>query len=214
MWRSFASIAREEVARYGVDAVSLAGIFAAIIGDVPDETMKSLMEQGLKNVAAMTLDEYMKLPGIGKEKAVRLNASFELARRLARVLPEEKPSITSPENAAALVMEEMRHFDREHFWALLLNTKNQVVAREVISIGALDFSVVHPRELFKAAIKRSAAAVILVHNHPSGDPTPSPQDIEVTTKLVEAGNIVGIKVLDHLVIGDNKFTSFKTQGLM
>ncbi|KJS75677.1 MAG: DNA repair protein [Desulfotomaculum sp. BICA1-6] len=214
MKRTFASMAREEIAQYGVDAVSLVGIFAAIIGDVPDETMKSLMEQGLKNVAAMTPEEYMKLPGIGKEKAVRLNASFELARRLARVMPEDKPSIKSPENAAALVMEEMRHFDREHFWALLLNAKNQVLAREVISIGTLNFSAIHPRELFKAAIKRSAAGVILVHNHPSGDPTPSRQDIEATTRLVDAGNIVGIDVLDHLVIGDNKFTSFKSQGLM
>jgi DNA repair protein RadC len=111
-------------------------------------------------------------------------------------------------------MEEMRRLDREHFRALLLNTKNEVIAREIVSIGTLNSSTVHPRELFKNAIRRNAAAVILLHNHPSGDPTPSQEDLDVTRRLWEAGRIIGIEVLDHLIIGDNKYVSFKAEGLI
>lgn len=169
---------------------------------------------GLKQLLDVSTEELNSFKGIGPAKAAQIMAALELGRRVAVASAWDRPSIRSPENAAALVMEEMRHLDREHFWALLLNTKNQVLARETISIGTLNSSAIHPRELFKAAIRRSAAAVILVHNHPSGDPTPSQQDIEVTRRLVDAGNIIGISVLDHLVIGDNKFTSFKAKGLM
>ncbi|SFR11538.1 DNA repair protein RadC [Desulfoscipio geothermicus DSM 3669] len=208
------SIAKEEAIQYGVESVELPGVLVSILGEVPDETLEFLLKQGLRTLAEMTPEEFMKFKGIGKEKAVRLAAAFELARRLARLMPENKPKITSPENAAALVMEEMRYLDREHFFAILLNTKNQVIARETISIGTLNFSVVHPRELFKAAIRRSADGIILVHNHPSGDPTPSRGDTEVTKRLIEVGNVIGINVLDHLVIGDNKFVSLKTKGLL
>jgi DNA repair protein RadC len=108
----------------------------------------------------------------------------------------------------------MRSLDREQFRALLLNTKHQLIGREVISIGTLNSSMVHPRELFKNAIKRSAAAMILVHNHPSGDPAPSQEDIGITKRLLEAGGIIGIEILDHLIVGDNRFVSLKAKGLM
>ncbi|MCL2337928.1 MAG: DNA repair protein RadC [Firmicutes bacterium] len=169
---------------------------------------------GLRQLLDASVEELSVFKGVGPAKVAQIKAALELGRRIAMSTALEKPAIKSPENAAALVMEEMRHLDREHFWALLLNTKNQVLAKEVISIGTLNFSAIHPRELFKAAIKRSAAGVILVHNHPSGDPAPSRQDIEATARLVEAGNIIGIEVLDHLVVGDNKFISFKAQGLL
>lgn len=169
---------------------------------------------GLRQLLDASAEELSAFKGVGPAKVAQIKAALELGRRVAIAAAWDRPAIKSPENAAALVMEEMRHLDREHFWALLLNAKNQVLAREVISIGTLNFSAIHPRELFKAAIKRSAAGVILVHNHPSGDPTPSRQDIEATARLVEAGNIIGIDVLDHLVVGDNKFTSFKAQGLL
>jgi len=169
---------------------------------------------GLKQLLGASTEELGAFKGIGPAKVAQIRAALELGRRVAMARALDMPSIRSPENAAALVMEEMRHLDREHFWALLLNTKNQVLARETISIGTLNSSAIHPRELFKAAIKRSAAGVILVHNHPSGDPTPSQQDIEATKRLIEAGNIIGIEVLDHLVIGDNKFVSFKAEGLL
>ncbi len=169
---------------------------------------------GLKQLLDATTEELSAFKGIGPAKVAQIKAALEIGKRVAMAVAWDRPSIKSPESAAALVMEEMRHLDREHFWALLLNTKNQVLAREVVSIGTLNFSAIHPRELFKAAIKRSAAALILVHNHPSGDPTPSKQDLEATRRLVEAGNILGIEILDHLVIGDNKFTSFKAEGLL
>ncbi|WP_034631390.1 RadC family protein [Desulfotruncus alcoholivorax] len=169
---------------------------------------------GLKQLLDVSTEELNEFKGIGPAKVAQIRAALELGRRVAIATAWDRPAIKSPENAAALVMEEMRHLDREHFWALLLNTKNQVLSKEIISIGTLNSSAIHPRELYKAAIRRSAAGVILVHNHPSGDPTPSLQDIEVTKRLIEAGNIIGINVLDHLVIGDNKFVSFKARGLM
>ena len=169
---------------------------------------------GLKQLLDVSSEELSAFKGIGPAKVAQIKAALELGRRVAMASIWDRPSVRSPENAAALVMEEMRHLDREHFWALLLNTKNQVLARETISIGTLNFSAIHPRELFKSAIKRSAAGIILVHNHPSGDPAPSKQDIEATGRLVEAGNIIGINILDHLVIGDNKFASLKAMGLL
>lgn len=208
-------ILREEVCIYGFEKASVSVLLAVILdGRVPDETMNALIRKSLRELAEMAPEELMALPGIGRAKAIRFVASFEIARRMSSTLPEAMPSIRSPENAAALVMDEMRYMDREHFRALLLNTKNQVIAREEISIGSLNSSCVHPRELFKAAIRRSAAGIILVHNHPSGDPTPSRQDIEVTKRLLEVGNIIGINVLDHLVIGDSRFVSLKAKGLM
>jgi DNA repair protein RadC len=111
-------------------------------------------------------------------------------------------------------MEEMCYLDREHFRVILLNTKNRVLGVETVSIGSLNSSLVHPREVFKSAVQRSAAGVILVHNHPSGDPTPSSEDIEITRRLSDAGRVIGIEVLDHIIIGDHLFVSFKEKGLI
>ncbi|WP_114319289.1 RadC family protein [Desulfotruncus arcticus] len=185
----------------GLSAVELATVLLGRFG-------------GLKQLLDVSTEELSEFKGMGPAKVAQIRAALELGRRVAMATAWDRPTIKSPENAAALVMEEMRHLDREHFWALLLNTKNQVLSREIVSIGTLNSSAIHPRELYKAAIRRSAAGVILVHNHPSGDPTPSQQDIDVTKRLIEAGNIIGINVLDHLVIGDNKFVSFKARGLM
>lgn len=185
----------------GLSAVELATVLLGRFG-------------GLKQLLDVSTEELSEFKGMGPAKVAQIRAALELGRRVAMATAWDRPAIKSPENAAALVMEEMRHLDREHFWALLLNTKNQVLSREIVSIGTLNSSAIHPRELYKAAIRRSAAGVILVHNHPSGDPTPSQQDIDVTKRLIEAGNIIGINVLDHLVIGDNKFVSFKARGLM
>ncbi|MCL6614990.1 MAG: DNA repair protein RadC, partial [Firmicutes bacterium] len=114
---------------------------------------------------------------------------------------------------SGLVMEEMRFLDREQFRIILLDAKNHVLGIRVVSVGSLSSSIVHPREIFKEAIARSSAAIILVHNHPSGDPTPSHEDIEVTRRLVEAGRLLGIEVLDHVVVGDNRYVSFKEKGI-
>jgi DNA repair protein RadC len=169
---------------------------------------------GLKSLVQANVEEISVIKGMGPAKAAQLKAALEIGSRLASATDGSRPSIKGPEDAARLVMEEMRHLDREHFCALLLNTKHQVVARETISVGTLNSSMVHPRELFRAAIKRSVAALILVHNHPSGDPTPSREDREITGRLKEAGIIIGIDVLDHIIIGDNKFVSFKAMGIL
>lgn len=168
----------------------------------------------LRVLSQATIEELSEIKGIGPVKAVQVKAALELGRRLAALPAEERPIIRCPEDVCSLLMEDLRNLDREYFLALLLNTKNQVLAKETISIGTLNASMVHPRELFKVAIRRSAAAVILVHNHPSGDPTPSREDIALTKRLQEAGEIIGIDVLDHIVIGDNRFTSLKSQGLI
>lgn len=169
---------------------------------------------GLKNLVQAGVEELSTINGMGPAKAAQLKAALEIGRRVASVSDIDRPSIKGPEDAAVLVMEEMRHLDREHFCALLLNTKHQVLAKETISIGTLNSSIVHPRELYKTAIKRNAAAVILVHNHPSGDPNPSKEDREITRRLQEAGSIIGIEVLDHIIIGDNKFVSFTVKGMI
>jgi len=169
---------------------------------------------GLRGLVQASVEELAEIKGVGPAKAAQIKAALELGKRVATNAAGQRAVIKTPEDAAGLVMEEMRHLDREHFRALLLNAKNQVIGQEVISIGTLNSSAVHPRELFKNAIKRSAAAIILIHNHPSGDPSPSREDIEVTRRLLEVGHLVGIEILDHLVIGDNQFNSLRAKGLL
>lgn len=149
--------------------------------------------------------------GIGTAKAAQIKAALELGRRLNQQ-DTEVVRVKSPQDVAAWVMEDLRYLQHEQFRILLLNTKNVIIACEEVSRGSLNASIVHPREVFARAIKRSAAAVILVHNHPSGDPTPSQEDINITRRLVEVGKLVGIDVLDHLVIGDGVFCSLKEKG--
>lgn len=170
--------------------------------------------KSLRLLLDATVEELSEIKGVGLAKASQVKAALELARRLMQFSELPRPVIKSPEDAAGLVMEEMRHLDREHFRALLLNTKNQVIGTDRVSVGTLNSSAVHPRELFRNAIKRSAASVILVHNHPSGDPTPSREDLDITARISEAGRIIGIEVLDHIIIGDNRFTSLKAKGLI
>lgn len=211
--KTIAMVARERALSYGVKGAELEELLAIILGSsIPDETLNFLKREGIRNLLAMTVEEYTALPGIGKNKAAILVAAFEITRKLSSAIPEEKVKIKSPEDAANLVKKEMWNLDREHFCVLLLDTKHHVVAKETISIGTLNTSLVHPRELFKNAIRRSAAAIIMVHNHPSGDPTPSREDMEITKRLQEAGKILGIEVLDHIIIGDMKYVSFKERG--
>lgn len=171
-------------------------------------------KSGLTYVIDATVEELSKIKGIGTAKAVQIKAAVELGRRISSYRGRQQVTITSPLDVKDLLMEEMRFLEKEHFKAILLNTKNHVISIEDISIGSLNSSIVHPREVFKPAIKRSSASVILVHNHPSGDPTPSREDIEVTSRLVNAGNVLGIAVLDHVIIGNNSILSLKEQGLM
>ncbi|WP_017755958.1 RadC family protein [Calidifontibacillus oryziterrae] len=168
--------------------------------------------EGLRLLKDATIEEITSIYGIGQVKAIQILASIELGRRIGRLQYDDRYTIRSPEDAAKFVMDEMRFLSQEHFVALYLNTKNQVLHKQSIFIGSLNSSIVHPREIFKVALKRSSASIICIHNHPSGDATPSREDIEVTKRLVECGKLLGIEVLDHIIIGDTKFISLKEKG--
>lgn len=203
----------------GPEALSAAELLAILLGTGSAE--ESALElanrilsgpRGLRYLAEAPLEELCGIRGVGLAKAAQIKAAVELGRRLACLGPGFSPVVRSPQQVSTLVMEEMCYLDREHFRVVLLNTKNRVLAVETVSVGSLNSSLVHPREVFKKAVQRSAAAVILVHNHPSGDPSPSSEDVEITRRLCEAGKIIGIEVLDHIIIGDHVFVSLKEKG--
>lgn len=166
---------------------------------------------GLKHA---TLEEIIAIKGIGEAKAVQLLAAIELGRRLSQKEVDSRFTIRSPKDVASLLMPDMCYLQQEHFVSIYLNVKNQILHKQTIFIGSLNSSIVHPREIFKEAVKRSAASIILSHNHPSGNPNPSPEDIEVTKRLQEAGFIIGIEVIDHVIIGDHQYISLKEEGYM
>ncbi|WP_216828803.1 RadC family protein [Alkalihalobacterium elongatum] len=169
---------------------------------------------GLTMLREATVEELQEIKGIGEAKAVEVCAVLELGRRITSLKLDDRYVIRSPEDVSRYVMEDMRSLTQEHFVCLYLNTKNHVLHRETIFIGSLNASIVHPREVFKEALRRSAASFICLHNHPSGDPTPSREDIEVTKRLSECGKIIGIELLDHVIIGDRTYISLKEKGYL
>lgn len=210
---------RERLDQLGPEALSNGEILAILLRTgTKGENVLALAERiltdagGLAGLGRLTVHELAQIHGLGKAKSAGLKAALELGRRSASLDPVSRPVINCPQDVAHIVMEEMRLLDREHFRVLSLSTKNHVLGISKVSIGSLNSSLVHPRECFKEAIRRNSHSIILVHNHPSGDPTPSPQDIEVTNRLVDGGKILGIEVLDHVIIGDKRFTSLKEQG--
>lgn len=168
----------------------------------------------IQDLKDATIEEMTEVKGVGQAKAVQLLAAVEIGKRLYRKHSEGRYVIRSPEDAAAYLMTDMASLNQEHFVALFLNVKNEVLHKQTVFIGSLNSSIVHPREIFREAVKRSAASIIVAHNHPSGNPSPSPEDIEVTKRLLEAGSIMGIDVLDHVIIGDHSFISLKEKGYM
>ncbi|RXK18158.1 DNA repair protein RadC [Macrococcus sp. DPC7161] len=162
----------------------------------------------------LTLEELMSINGIGEKKAATILAVMELAKRMHTHTVHEQIKVTSPECVAKYLMEKMRYYPQEHFVVLLLNTKNIIFHEHTAFIGSLNASIIHPREIFREAVKRSAASLICVHNHPSGSPEPSYEDIEATKRLVECGQLFGIDVLDHIIIGDGTFVSLKESGVL
>lgn len=212
---------RERMERYGAGALGVAKLLAIILRVGNTRVSAIQLGQllvsnfgGLRNLAAASVQELSQISGIGLAKACQLQAAFELGKRLATSGNVPHSVITSPDTAANLVMEEMRYLREEHFRVIFLDTRNQEIVSRDISVGSLNASIVHPREIFKAAISHSAAAIILVHNHPSGDPTPSKEDLALTARIREAGELIGIPVLDHLIIGDGRFLSLKERGLL
>ncbi len=212
---------REKLKALGAEALSNAELLAILLRTGSDrESALQLAVRllslggGLRELPGLSLEDLQELRGVGPAKAAQLKAALEIGRRLATMPPDQAERITSPQRVAALFMEELRYKKKEHFMIVLLNTKNHLLSREEISIGSLNASIVHPREIFRIPLRKSAASIILVHNHPSGDPSPSQEDLEVTRRLVEAGNLLGIAVRDHLIIGDGCYFSFKEKGLL
>lgn len=161
-----------------------------------------------------TVEELLKIKGIGSKRVKQIKACCELARRLYTKDIKQGYIIRSSADVSALLMPQMRYLHKEQFRLILLNTKNTVIEVNTISEGNLNSSIVHPREVFSAAVRRSCNSILCVHNHPSGDPEPSKEDIETTQRLISAGNILGIKVLDHVIIGNGKFVSLKEKGII
>lgn len=202
----------ERAAEYGVNSLLPSELISLLIG-LDTEKVESVLEKlgGLGNLPKMEIWDIQDVPGIGPKKALKMLAIVELSTKMQKAKFNEKSAITQPEDVFNLVAE-MQYYDREHFKVLLLNTKNHVIDIETVSIGTLNSSLVHPREAYKSAIKKSAASVIFAHNHPSGTPNPSHEDIKITQRLKEAGLILGIGVLDHVIVARKGFYSFKEGG--
>lgn len=167
---------------------------------------------GLLALGRAGVDELSRVPGIGFARACQLVAAFELGKRFAREGRTNGSSMKSPADIARIFMDEMKHYDKEHFKAAFLNTKNQILKVVTVSIGSLNASIVHPREILKPAISVSAASIVLVHNHPTGDPAPSREDVEFTKRFAKCGELIGIALLDHVIIGADRYQSLKEGG--
>lgn len=212
---------RERFRKYGPESLSNQDLLAILLRTgTKNESVIQLSQrllihfEGLRMLKDATLEELTKIKGVGEAKAIQLLAAVELGRRISNITQDERYVIRTPQDGANYLMEEMRFLTQEHFVCLYLNTKNQVLHKQTVFIGSLNASIVHPREVFKEALRRSAASIICLHNHPSGDPSPSREDIEVTRRLAECGKIIGIEMLDHIIIGDKKYVSMKEKGYL
>jgi len=212
---------RERLFKLGSEALSAQEVLALILGrGIKDEsvmvTSQKLISRfgGLKGVANASLEELTQTKGIGLAKAAQIKAALELSKRLEADVGEKPQQVLkSPEDVVAVIRCKLKGKKREHFWVICLDTRNRLISWKQVSIGSLDTSIVHPREVFKKAISSSAASVIFVHNHPSGDPEPSKEDVELTKRLAKAGEIIGIDVLDHIIVCDSSYLSLKASNL-
>jgi DNA repair protein RadC len=211
---------RERLMHLGPQALSAAELLAILLRvGVPGENAVQVGQRLLKDFGGISglqrapLEELCNQRGIGEAKAAQIKAAIELGRRLALESPEERPAVNSPADAAALVAYEMSALEQEHLRVILLDTRNRVLEIVEIYKGSVNSSQIHVGEIFKPAIRRNAPALIVVHNHPSGDPTPSPDDVAVTRAIVQAGKLLDVDVLDHMVIGQGRWVSLKERGL-
>ena len=212
---------RERLLKLGGEALSAPEILAVILGrgtkgeSVMMTSQKLLSRFGnLKGVANASVEELIQTKGIGPAKATQIKAALEFSRRLEADASEKpRPVLKSPEDVAAEVKSQLKGKKKEHFLVLCLDTRNRLLNRKLVSMGSLDTSIVHPREVFNEAVSSCAASVIFAHNHPSGDPEPSKEDVELTKRLVRAGEIMGIDVLDHIIVCDKSHVSLKARNL-
>ena len=214
----------ERCIRHGVQSLSNRDLLAVILRtgakgrnvlELAGDLLKLVPErEGFTGIRRLSLDELSNVKGIGKVKAVQLKCLLEIARRMAREEAGEGTYFTSPSAVANYYMEDLRHRKQEHMKLLMLNTKSKLIGETDISKGTVNASLVSPRELFIEALEKNAVSIILMHNHPSGDPTPSKNDILLTRRVKDAGNMIGIELLDHIIIGNNCYISFAEQRLL
>lgn len=208
---------RERLQHKGPGALNNSELLAIVLGsgmpgrNVLEVAQHLLRKFGTEGLFEASFDELCQVPGIGEAKATQLIAAFELSKRILLGQQESSTMIETPEDVYSL-SERIRRLKKEHFMAYLLDARNVVIAEETISVGTLTMAVVHPREVFEPAIRHSAAGIVLVHNHPSGDPTPGNEDRRLTERLVQAGKLMGIEILDHVIVTPNGYTSLKELG--
>lgn len=208
---------RERFQKLGADALSDAELLAIILQkgtfkeNAVDMSNRLISKYGLEKLSELSLKELQEINGIGPAKALQIKALFELAKR-SSTAKNNPAAIKSAKDVFCLFQEQLKDEKQEKFIVLMLNSKNKTIGEETISLGTLDCALLHPREVFKSAIKNSAAKIILIHNHPSGDPTPSEADRKITEKLAEAGEMLNIPIIDHVIIGQEKWWSWKEES--
>ncbi len=211
---------REKLMMHGPKTLTNSELLAIILRtgnkkeDVLELSNKFFKKYNLKSFSKLKISILKKQLGIGDAKACQIIACFELGKRLAMFIDAKKPKIKNAKDIAKLFMPEMSSLEKEHIKGIYLDSRGRMIKQETIFIGSLNESVIHPREIFKIAIEENAAGIIILHNHPSGDPSPSSFDIQITKELIQAGGLLGIEILDHIIIGGNKFVSLKDKEII
>ena len=212
----------EKVCRYGIGRLSDAELVALVLHTGTRdksaiglaEDVLSIFTDGIGELGSCSLDDLLKINGIGRTKACSVLAAVELGKRIAVTPTADRTCITCPDHVAYMYMENLRYEKKEYFKSVLVNTRGEVIAIDNVSTGELTSTIVHPREVFRMAVNKSAAGVIFVHNHPSGDPVPRREDIVTTKRLIDSGELLGIRVLDHVIIGNGRFSSLVDMNLV
>jgi DNA repair protein RadC len=212
---------RERLIKFGPEALSAQELLALIIGrGIPKKSVMNIAQEllakfgNIRSISQASIEALSGIKGVGLAKAAQIKAAFELGRR-QELEPEQKDyDIKNPQSVVKAIRSSIKDKAKEHFKLILLDNRNKIISISTISIGTLNASLVHPREIFKEAIIHNSAPVVLAHNHPSGDPEPSEEDMKITERLVESGKILGIEVIDHIIIGKTNFSSFKERGLL
>lgn len=212
----------EKCEQYGAENLTDAELLAVLLrtgtkGENSLQLAKRILhpdfaQEGILNIHQWSMEQLLEIKGIGSVKAIQILCLSELAKRLSKAEAQSGLNFSAPETIAQYYMEDMRHRKKEAMKLLLLNSKTKLIGESVLSLGTVNTTLVSPREVFVEALRRNAVAVILLHNHPSGDPTPSKQDILITRRVTEAGRLIGVELLDHIIIGDNCFISLRDKG--
>jgi DNA repair protein RadC len=212
---------RERLKTLGAEVLSMRELVALVIGSGGARRSAMEIAEGVvagmasaRDLAGVSIERLARVQGVGFATACRLKAAVELGRRVVKASRGEVKIVKCPDDAAGLVMEDMQNLDREHFTVILLDSKNAVISVERVSIGTVNSSIVHPREVLKPALEKSATSIILVHNHPTGNTSPSREDIMITRRFEKCGRILGIEVIDHIIIGDGNYRSMKESGYL